>query len=190
MSNGLVLLIVGSAITYYLVPEFQNRYEKRQQQLAAMQDCFAQFLIYSNSIWQEYYAILPLTQRVEIDQDIYLQYVDKISNIKLKRYDAYAKVQALSVAFLDKTESTPEFSIIDGLTGYARTLNFVSESIDKWLTGLYCTPTKRERSPCAQFDLNFDAFGEYTTIKNQVLSVGNEKANTVAGLMMKKINQH
>jgi hypothetical protein len=71
LSNGFVLLLVGSLITSVLVPSFQRRYENRRQQVALMQNCLEQFLLYSNSIWQEYYSILPLTQRIEIDEATY-----------------------------------------------------------------------------------------------------------------------
>ena len=99
LSSGFVLLIIGAIITSGLVPYFQRQYENRKQQYGLMQECFSQFLLYSNSIWQEYYAILPLTQEVEIDKDEYLRYVKEIAQIKLKRYEAYAKVQALSIVF-------------------------------------------------------------------------------------------
>jgi hypothetical protein len=48
-------------------------------------------------------------------------------------------------------------------------LNTASAGIDKWLSGLYCTPTKRDTSPCATFDPTFDAFTQYTTIQERSL---------------------
>ena len=67
LSNGFVLLVIGSIITSFLVPHFQKKYEHRTQQTALMQECLSQFLLYSNSLWLEYYALLPLTQKIEID---------------------------------------------------------------------------------------------------------------------------
>jgi hypothetical protein len=90
LANGFVLLLIGSVITSFLVPRFQHDYEQRRQRIATMQECFSQFLLYGNSIWQEYYAILPLSQQREIDRTEYLQYIGKIADIKLKRYDAFA----------------------------------------------------------------------------------------------------
>ena len=89
LSSGISLLVVGSIISSLLIPSFQREYENRSKALTLMQDCLSQFLQYSNSIWQEYYAVLPLTQKVEIDEKTYLEYVGKIADIKLKRYDAY-----------------------------------------------------------------------------------------------------
>ncbi|CAH1074563.1 hypothetical protein [Candidatus Nitrotoga sp. 1052] len=189
LSNGFVLLLVGSLVTSVLVPDFQRRYENRKQQVALMQDCLAQFLLYSNSLWQEYYAVLPLTQRVEIDEATYLQYVNKIAEIKLKRYDAYAKVLALSVVFQEVTETTTAPSIDTALRSYAVGLNTASASIDKWLTGLYCTPTNRDHSPCASFDPTFDSFDEHTKIKAYVVDIGNKGTDNVASMIVRQINQ-
>lgn len=189
LSNGFVLLLVGSLITSVLVPNFQRRYESRKQQVTLMQESLSQFLLYSNSLWQEYYAVLPLTQVVEIDQSTYLQYVNKITEIKLKRYDAFAKVVALSVVFRDDPDLLSVSSIDTALKSYAVSLNAASALIDKWLTGLYCTPTKRVRSPCAAFDPSFDAYDEHTKIKHFVVDVGNKETDDVAALIVKRINQ-
>ncbi len=188
LSNGFVLLLLGSLITSFLVPNFQRRYESRRQQTALMQDCLAQFLQYSNSLWQEYYAVLPLTQTQEIDKATYLSYMGKIAEIKLKRYEAYGKVLALSVVFRDKTVS-PESPAIDrALKDYAVRLNVASASIDKWLTGLYCTPVERTRSPCATFDPAFNGYDEHLKIKQFVVDTGNQETDDVAALIVKHIN--
>jgi len=186
LSNGFVLLLVGSLITAVLVPWFQRTYESRTQQSALMKECLAQFLLYSNSIWQEYYAILPLTLQPEINKDEYLRYMNEISQIKLKRYDAYAKVQALALVFREGRGS--DISPVEtALTNYAVRVNAVSEAIDKWLSNLFCTPTKREKSPCATFDPTFGPYDEYLKIQRLVLDVGNETAQQVAELMVESI---
>lgn len=189
LSNGFVLLLVGSLITSVLVPDFQRRYDNRKQQVALMQDCLAQFLLYSNTLWQEYYAVLPLTQRVEIDEAAYLQYVGRIAEIKLRRYDAYAKVVALSVVFQDDGAAAGTPTVEKALKDYAIRLNIVSASIDRWLTGLYCTPTTRSHSPCAQFDPAFDAFDEHAKIKAQAVEIGNRGTDDVAAMIVRRINQ-
>ena len=61
LSNGFILLLLGTLITSWIVPRFQRQYEVRKQKSNLMQECLSQFQLYSNSIWQEYYAILPLT---------------------------------------------------------------------------------------------------------------------------------
>lgn len=187
LSNGFVLLLIGSLITSWLVPHFQRQYEGRKQQAVLMQECLAQFLLYSNSIWQEYYAILPLTQKTEIEQNEYLQYTKEITQIKLKRYDAFAKVQSLAIVFRETSSSTA--SVEASLKNYAIRLNNASAAIDKWLTNLYCTPTKRIASPCASFDPTFDLFNEYTKIKNLVVEIGNQDSESVATLMVKRIKE-
>lgn len=189
LNNGFVLLLVGSLISSFLVPSFQRQFESRRQQEALIQDCLAQFLLYSNSIWQEYYAVLPLSQKIEIDEAVYLQYLTKIADIKLKRYDAYAKVQALSVVFQGKDHATSSPSIETALKQYAISLNTASAAIDKWLTGLYCTPTDRDHSPCATFDPSFDAFKEYTKIKSYVIEIGNKGTEDVAAMMVRQIER-
>jgi hypothetical protein len=189
LSNGFVLLLVGSLITSVLVPDFQRRYDNRKQQVALMQDCLAQFLLYSNTLWQEYYAVLPLTQRVEIGEDVYLQYVGRITEIKLRRYDAYARVVALSVVFQDDAPAAGTPTVEQALKDYAIRLNIVSASIDRWLTGLYCTPTTRSHSPCAQFDPSFDAFDEHAKIKAQAVEIGNRGTDDVAAMIVRRINQ-
>ena len=192
LSNGFVLLLIGSLISSVLVPNFQRKYESHKQQTTLMQDCLAQFLQYGNSLWQEYYAVLPLTQQVEIDQATYLQYVGKIAEIKLKRYEAYAKVLALSVVFQSDQNSgagtATSASIDNALKDYAVKLNVASASVDHWLTGLYCTPTVREESPCASSDPAFDAYAEHLEIKRYVVDVGNRGTDDVAAMIVRRIN--
>jgi len=187
LSNGFVLLLVGSLITSFLVPRFQREADARKQQASLMQESLAQFLLYSNSIWQEYYSILPLTQQSEINKEEYIRYTNQLAEIKLKRYDAYAKVLALAVVFRkDESEATTADAAI---RQHAIRLNIASAAIDKWLTDLYCTPTKREESPCETFDPTFDSFSEYMKIKNLVVEIGNAETDSVASLMVEQLNQ-
>jgi hypothetical protein len=188
LSNGFVLLLIGSLVTSFLVPQFQRSYEARTRRASLMQECFTQFLLYSNSIWQEYYAVLPLTQQTDLVRDEYLKYVAQMADIKLKRYDAFAKVQALALAFRDQDTSASS-EVEAALHRYAVQLNAASAEIDKWLTGMYCTPTTRDASPCATFDPAFDAFGEHLKIKALVVQIGNEKTDDVAGLIVKQMRR-
>lgn len=189
LSNGFVLLIVGSLITSVLVPHFQKRYEHRTQQVMLMQESLSQFLLYSNSLWQEYYALLPLTQKVEIDEQTYVSYLNKIAEIKLKRYDAYARVQALTRVLQIESDASSEQPLDQALKRYAVDLNIASAAIDKWLTGLYCTPFKRDTSPCEEYDPAFDPYQEHLNIKALVSRVGNERTEAVAAQIVKRINQ-
>ena len=186
LSNGFVLLVLGSIITSALVPYFQREYERRARQSALMQECFSQFLVYSNSIWQEYYRILPVTLEAEINKAEYVRLMNDISLIKLKRYDAYAKVQALAIVFR-VSKDAQRSPVEQVLYNYAVSVNTASRAIDEWLSDLYCTPTKRPKSPCATFDPVFDAYAGYRKIQQLVLEVGNERAQQVTELMIKQI---
>ena len=186
LSNGFILLLFGSLITSFIVPGFQRGYERRVQRSTLMQDCLTQFLLYSNSTWQEYYSILPLTLQPEISKDEYLQHINEISSIKLKRFDAYARVQALALVFREP-KAKERSPVETALNDYAKSVNAVSEAIDTWLRNLYCTPTKREKSPCATFDPAFDAYDQYLKIHQLVLHVGNDNAQQVAELIVEGI---
>ncbi len=189
LSNGFFLLVIGSLITSVLVPQFQREYESRANRSKLMQESLAEFLLYSNSIWQEYYAILPLTLEPEIDKNQYVRSMNEISQIKLKRYDAYAKTQALALVFRDEG-SKDKSPVEKALNEYAVNVNAVSEAIDTWLSDLYCTPTKRPTSPCARFDPDFDAYERYTQLKELVIKIGNERAQEVSELMVEQIKSH
>jgi len=186
LSNGFVLLLIGSLITSYLVPQFQRAYEDRNRRSSLKQECLVQFLLYSNSLWQEYYAILPLTLQTDLEKAEYLRYMTEISQIKLKRYEAFSRVQALALIFREQDpgrESAPE----QALSAYAVHVNEVSAAIDQWLSDLYCTPTKRLKSPCAKFDPTFDPYHGYLKIKGLTINLGNDGTQKVTELMVQGI---
>jgi hypothetical protein len=186
LSNGFVLLLIGSLITSGLVPRFQREYESRKQRSTLMEECLGQFLLYGNSLWQEYYSILPLTLQSEMSRAEYIAYLTRVSEIKLKRYDSYAKVRALSLVFRDgKDQESPVEAALDK---YAVTINSASAQINDWLSKLYCTPTKRRKSPCTTFDHTFDSYSEYKEIQTAVVGIGNQGAQSVAQLMVDKIS--
>lgn len=188
LSNGFVLLLIGSVLTSVIVPEYQKRVERRTQRIAQMKECLGQFLLYTNTLWQEHYAVLPLTQAREIDRETYLANVAKVAEIKLKRYDAYERIQALSVVFQNQ-DGKPDLSISQAIEQYQIEVNNASSSIDKWLTNLYCTPFDRNASPCERFDLHFDPYLEHQRIKEVVVKVGNTTKNLLAKQLVEAINQ-
>ena len=185
MSNGFVLLLVGSIITSFLVPRFQRAYEDRAREAALKQECLTQFLLYSTSMWQEYYSILPLTLQPDLDRDEYVRHLNDISQIKLKRYEAFSTVQALALVFRDSQGSKSQVEL--ALWEYAVRVNEVSQAIDSWLRNLYCTPTKRDKSPCATFDPTFDAYDAYLNIQQLVVQLGNQGTRQVTDLMVNSI---
>ncbi len=186
LSNGFVLLLLGTLITSALVPHFQRQYEKRTRQSGLMQECLSQFLLYSNSIWQEYYLILPISLEPEINKEEFVRLMNDISLIKLKRYEAYRKVQALAIVFRI-TEEAQRSPVEQALHNYAVDVNNVSREIDEWLGDLYCTPMKRPKSPCMTFDPAFNAYAGYIKIKGLVLELGNERTRQVTELMVKQV---
>ena len=188
LSNGFVLLLLGTLITSVLVPHFQREYEARAQRKKLMQDCFVEFLQYSNSIWQEYYSMLPLTQYTGLTRDEYLKFMGQMTQIKLKRYESYAKVEALALAFREPV-SADASRVEVALGDYAVRLNTASGEIDRWLTGLYCEPAKGADSPCSDFDPRFDARVQFETVRTRVLRLGNKETDDVAALMVERMAQ-
>ena len=188
LSNGFVLLLLGTLITSVLVPHFQREYEARAQRKKLMQDCLVEFLLYSNSIWQEYYGMLPLTQYTSLSRDEYLKFLARMTQIKLTRYQSYAKVGALALAF--REPGSQDASRVEAaLADYAVHLNSASTQMDRWLTGLYCTPAGGRASPCEKFDLRFDAFTHYEQIQARVVQLGNKETDDVAALMVERLAQ-
>ncbi len=189
LSNGFVLLLIGSLITSILVPRIQRDYENRRQQAALMQESLAQFLLYSNSMMQEYYAILPLTQQSDLSREEYLSQLKEMTQLKLRRYDAYAKLQALAIVF--RYDQRPDDAVIqDQIASFAVKLNAASAKIDRWLTNLYCTPTKRPASPCASFDPRFDPHDEFEAIKLGVVQIANRDSEDIASLIVARISRY
>ena len=123
---------------------------------------------------------------INIDKKTYLENLEKIAQIKLKRYNSFAKLEALSIVFRDSDDDKPS-NVETELQKYAISLNVISSFIDKWLTGLYCTPSIGEDSPCESFEPRFDPFNEYLTFKEKIIRVGNDESDKVAALIVKKI---
>lgn len=187
LSNGFVLLLIGAFISSFLVPHFQRQYEDRKRKNELMQECLSQFLVYSNSLWEEHYAFLPLTQEIEIDRSTYIDYTKRRAAIKLKRYDAYAKVLALAVSFRKNGEMAVASKAEISIRAYALELNKVSGAIDQWVTGLYCTPVNRKISPCNTFDMRFNGYDEHLKIKALIAVIGNDTKESVAAEIVTSI---
>lgn len=101
LSSGFVLLLVGSGISSLLVPMIQQGAEQRKERASHLQELFEQFNLYSNTIYEEYLAIYPLAVQERLSEEDYNNYTQKIFNLKLKRANAYAKIQTL-VVIVDK----------------------------------------------------------------------------------------
>jgi len=184
LSNGFVLLIIGSLITSVLVPHFQHEFEKKKQRTILMQECLSQYLLYSNSIWQEYYAIFPLTHNNEIDKETYNKYITEISQIKLRRYDAFAKVQGLASVF--RTNKISSSEVEQALHNYAIRVNGISEAIDTWLRHLYCAPDKCVTDNRAPIDPNFRAYESFLKLQPLVYGIQDDEKK-ISELMVNQI---
>ncbi len=185
LSNGFVLLLIGSLITSFLVPHFQRQYENRKQKAALIQECFSQFLHYTNSIWEEYYLVFPLIHQSEVSKEEYNQYIKEISAVKLKRYDAYARVQALAIVFRNGM-SDQQSNVEIALENYAVKVNKISEAIDTWLRNLYCAPDKCLKSVSAPVDPEFSPYGSFLNLQNLVQTI-QEDDRKVSELMVRQI---
>jgi hypothetical protein len=165
LSNGFVLLIFGSLITYLLVPLFQRQYESRLARTELVKDCLSQFLVYANTSWQEYYAVLPLMLESGLTKEQYVQAMQDTKKIKLARYDAFARLEALSVAF--RTRGNTEQSTIErALQDYAVRLNTISHAIDSWLRNMYCVKVSCINTSRGSIDVNFEPYGSFLKIQD------------------------
>lgn len=158
LSNGFVLLIIGSLITSVLVPTFQRAYEQNKQERALMEECRAEFLRYTNSIWEEFYLLHPLVSETSITKEQYNSYSQKRLEMKLKRYEVYAKLQSVALVF--RGDANHESDVEKSLEGYAVEVNQMSQDIDTWLRRLYCYTAGCDNEEIAVDYSSYDAFVE------------------------------
>ncbi len=187
LSNSFILLLLGTLLSSVLIPYFQKKQEKRKQQLSLMQECFSQFLQFSNSIWQEYYTMKTIEWEDGISKETFLLQQKERNRILLQRYDSYAKVQSLAVAFRpegSKTESTQEKAIRQ----YAVEVTNVSDRMIDWLTAIYCTPKPPNKTPCSSFNPDFDKSSELDKIRVLLNNLGNQRSDEVAASLILGFN--
>lgn len=182
LSNGFVLLIFGSLITYLLVPRFQRQYESRLARTQLVKDCLSQFLMYANTSWKEYYAVVPLMLDSGLTKEQYIQALQDTMKIKLARYDAFARLEALCVAF--RTPGNTEQSTIEkALQQYAVRLNTISNAIDSWLRNMYCLKASCIDTTRGSIDVGFEPYGSFLKVQDLLDdSLGREQ--TVAELFV------
>ena len=137
LSNPFLLLVLGSAITYFLVPRFQHNYEERSSRVGARKECLSQFLLYSNLRWQEFYLTVPLVVEAKLDINSYKDALQKLSAIRIQRYDAFAKVRALALSFR-QSPNQPNTYIEETLVQYAKDIDNISNEIARWLKDFHC----------------------------------------------------
>lgn len=186
LSNGFVLLLVGALITSYLVPRFQRQYEEGKQDVSLMRECLSQFLLYGNSIWKEYYLIFPLVQSSDIEKDTYNKCIGEISQIKLQRYDAFSKLEAMAVVFREKATKDKASAVEDLLESYARQVNGISREISTWLMNLYCAGPNRCLS-AESVDPDFSPYNGFLAIE-PLLQDLEKNGREISQLMVNRMN--
>jgi hypothetical protein len=166
-----VLLVVGTLLTSFLVPIYQRHYDLNKKRVELMQDCLSQFLLYSNSIWREYYSLYPIADQNQIDHKQYLLYLNKISEIKLRRYDAFARLQATAIVFRERPQDESE--VERGLQEYAIEIN----------RKLYCYSAK---CPDEDVPADYSPSDEFSDLRRAMARM-EEQAKTVSTLMVQQI---
>jgi hypothetical protein len=166
LSNGFILLIIGSIITAFLVPHFQSQFEQKREKLNLMHECFSQFLSYSNSAWEEYYSVFPLVHKNDMTLEEYNSYYAQIFKIKLQRYDAYSKIKALSIAFRENGADMPS-NIENKIDLYAVKVNDTSLFIDDWIRNIYCGSNKCVNMKKAPVDPEFSSINTFFNLKGK-----------------------
>lgn len=187
LSNGFIILVVGSLISLVLVPHFQQKVEDRKQQRDLQSQALSQFMLFSNSIWREYYYILPFTQKSRITQEEYDKYLGDMAAIKIQRYDALAKLRASMLAFPQPSKPS-EPNVTKMVENYAVALNDLSTQIDAWMTKMYCAPY-HGASPCAEYDKSFSPYNEFRLLKSRITEFANAGGDIVAATMTKQLGQ-
>lgn len=171
LGNGFVLLVVGALITDVLVPRYQTRQADRAARRAARQEALGQFLLYSNSRWQEYYLLPPLLTE-DLSDAAYRGLLEQLTRIKVARYDAFARLQAAALAFR-KHPGTPNQEIEDALADYAVRVNDLSTEIDGWVRNKYCWSHRCRSTPAAPLDPQFNPYDSFEQIKSETVDFHN-----------------
>ena len=189
LANGFFLLLVGSFITYCAVPHFQRQRDQRDLAVKTREECLTQFLLYANSIWREYYLVVPLVTKSHLTEQEYADQLRQLTQIKLDRYQAYAKLQALAITFRAQPKTgvlSPTRSDIEAeLDKYAVEVNAISHDIDRWLRNLYCAA-----GDCAG-DVNEeerDSYAAFERLKGRVVAFQN-RAEQISETIVAHINR-
>jgi hypothetical protein len=170
LSHGLVILLVGSGLTSVLVPWIQRRHQERQARVEARKECLAQFLLYANSRWPEYYVVLPLVVRGSMTPDDYRESLRHITVVKVARYDAAAKIEARLLAFRRKIDEKNE-DVENAFAEYQKTVNGVSERIDIWLRNAYCYSNVCQGSVSDGLDPEFEPYTASRDLQQSVIEL-------------------
>lgn len=185
LTNGFVLLVLGALLTNWLIPRIQRASQAREATLQARKDALAQFLLYANSRWQEYYLLAPLVSSEELTPADYQDAIRKLTTIKLARYDAYAKLKASLLAFR-RTPDEPNQEVEGLVERYAIDVNRLSQHVDSWLRNRYCWSNECISTDGAPVDRDFGPYGAFVTIQRETSALL-QRDDQVAELLAKHL---
>ena len=183
LSNGFVLLMVGAVITSFAVPLWQRSYDEQKQTQSLMEECRAEYLLYCNSMWEEFYQIHPLVSETSISKERYDAYFQKLTEIKLRRYNAYAKLQSVAIVF--RSDGDTRSDIEKQLEQYAIGVNQVSQGIDTWLRRLYCYTAQCDNE---QIEIDYSSYDAFVRLHDD-LDKTEKLARTISEEIVKQVKR-
>jgi len=183
LSNGFVLLLFGSLITSVLVPHYQRLYEDRRQRSETRKECLRQFFLASNLIWQEYFLLAPVTQKATLSADEYSKLLGEINAVRVKRYDAFATVEALAVAYRDQGDDT---AVEAAIHKFAVRVNQISHQIDTWIRSMRCAGDECDNISVEEAGLAGTIHQQYLAIQS-ALSTMQDEEQAVGELMVHRL---
>jgi hypothetical protein len=139
LNNGFVLLLVGSLITYLLVPSIQRKYEERQHRREIMTECLKEFSLAANLIYQEFFVISAINIKTQLTDEEYIKVTSDVKAVRAKRFDAFARVKALATIFY---RSGNDVDIEEYLEDYYNETYRIGGQIDDWVRTIYCASGK------------------------------------------------
>jgi len=110
VNNSAFYLILGSLLTTgtsFLSQKMQQNAENKKQQIELSRQLFQNFVLYSNTLWKELYAV-EIPTREKLSEEQFFALKKKIHDIQLGRRDAYAKILVIANTIDDRNGSSQE----------------------------------------------------------------------------------
>jgi hypothetical protein len=136
LNSGIGLLLITTIATSIIVPLYQKWLDNRKKRAAASAQLMSQFLTYANTPWEEYHIIVPLEINPRIERSQYETMLSAILAVKLKRYNAYASIQAVTVTLAAETKALR--TLPGSMEAFAVKVNRISDVIGSALARHYC----------------------------------------------------
>jgi hypothetical protein len=225
VSNSAFYLIVGSLltaltsiVTLSFSQKMQQNAENEKQQIELSRQLFQNFVLYSNTLWKELYAV-EIPTREKLSQEQFFALKKKIHDIQLGRRDAYAKILVIANTIGDdssqampkylpstqKQETTPgqeskKFKCIldsennkasnlqTAIENYSRKLETKSQCITRWLDALYCKEREDGGNNCSAKETMTNPDSAYNEMVDSFKSVDKEDTDSVLSMIGRKNN--